>query len=195
MLGLLLGNLFLDHRIGIAENDPVVQFHDSGGVLVGQLRIVGDHDDQAVLGHLLEEVHDLDRGLGVQCPGGLVGQEDAGVVHQGTGYGNPLHLAAGELVGSLVDMLAQAYLLQGLDCPGMAFLAGYPGNGQGQLHVREDGLVGNQVIALEYETNRVVTVGVPVPVLVLLGGCPVDDQVSAVVPVQAADDVQQSGLA
>ena len=53
----------------------------------------------------------------------------------------------------------------------------------------------NQVIALEYETDRVVTVRVPVPVLISLCGYAVDYEVSVVVAVKAADDVEQGGLA
>ena len=34
---------------------------------------MGDHDDELFLSHLLQDVHDLDRGLGVQGAGGLVG--------------------------------------------------------------------------------------------------------------------------
>ena len=55
--------------------------------------------------------------------------------------------------------------------------------------------MGNQIVALEHKTNGVVAVGVPVAVGVLFGGDAVDDEVAAVVAVQAADDVQQRGLA
>lgn len=49
--------------------------------------------------------------------------------------------------------------------------------------------MGNQVIALKHETDGVVAVRVPVPVLILSGGYAVDDQVAAVIPVQSADDI------
>ena len=55
--------------------------------------------------------------------------------------------------------------------------------------------MGDEVVALTDTADGVVAVVVPVGVLVVLGGHPVDDQVAAVVPVQAADDVQQGGLA
>ena len=69
------------------------------------------------------------------------------------------------------------------------------GNGQSQLYVGQDGLVGNQVVALEHESDGVVPVGIPIPVRVLLGGRPVDDQVPAVVAVQPPQHVQQRGFA
>ena len=54
--------------------------------------------------------------------------------------------------------------------------------------------MGDQVVALEHKADGVVAVGVPIAVGVLFGGDPVDDKVTAVVPIQAADDVQQGGL-
>ena len=66
---------------------------------------------------------------------------------------------------------------------------------EGQLHVGQHRLVGDQVVALEDEADGVVAVGIPVPVRVLLGGDAVDDEIAAVIAVQTADDVQQGGLA
>ena len=48
---------------------------------------------------------------------------------------------------------------------------------------------------MEHEADAVVAVGVPVAVLVLLGGNAVDDQVARIVMVKPAHDVQQRGLA
>ena len=55
--------------------------------------------------------------------------------------------------------------------------------------------MGDEVIALEHEADGVVAVGVPVPVGVAAGGDAVDDELAAVVAVEAADDVEQRGLA
>ena len=49
----------------------------------------------------------------------------------------------------------------------------------------------DQVIALEHETDRVVTVGIPVAVLIFFRGDAVDDQVAAVIAVEAADDIKE----
>lgn len=51
--------------------------------------------------------------------------------------------------------------------------------------------MGNQVVALEDETDGVVPVGIPVPVFKFFGGGSVDDQVSGCVLIQSSDDVQQ----
>ena len=50
--------------------------------------------------------------------------------------------------------------------------------------------MGNQIVALEYKADGVVAIGIPVPILILLGGDPVDDQVAGVVAVQTADNIE-----
>lgn len=179
---------------GVGADDTILQVHDAGGVLLGQLRVVGDHDHQPVLCHLLEQLHDLDAGLAVQRAGGLVRQQDIRIVDQRTGNGNALHLAAGHLAGVLMQLIAQPHLLQRLGGAALALCARDAGNGQGQLHIGQNGLMRDQVVALEHKADGVVAVGVPIAVGVLFGGDPVDDKVTAVVPIQAADDVQQGGL-
>ena len=54
--------------------------------------------------------------------------------------------------------------------------------------------MGDQIVALEHETDGVVSVRVPVPVGVFLRGNTVDDQITAIVAVQTADDIEQRGL-
>ena len=155
---------------------------------------MGDHDHKAVFGHLLQQLHHLNAGVAVQCAGRLVGQQDVGVIDQCAGDGHTLHLAAGHFAGVLVQLIAQSHLLQRLGGAALALCARDAGNGQGQLHVGQNGLMGDQVVALEHKADGVVAVGVPIAVGVLFGGDPVDDKVTAVVPIQAADDVQQGGL-
>jgi len=55
--------------------------------------------------------------------------------------------------------------------------------------------VGNQVVRLEHKTDGMVAVGVPVRVLIFFGRLAPDDQIAAVIAVEAADDVQQRGFA
>ena len=52
----------------------------------------------------------------------------------------------------------------------------------------------DKVIALENESDRVVSVCIPVAIFELLCGFAVDDKVARGVRVQAADDVQQRGF-
>ena len=67
-------------RVGADLSIP--QVYDSGGILFGQLRIVGDHHDQAVFRYLLKQIHDLDAGGAVQGACGFVCQQNIRTVHQ-----------------------------------------------------------------------------------------------------------------
>jgi len=92
-------------------------------------------------------------------------------------------------------MVAQPDLAQGCDRPLLAFGGRNTGQRQRELDIGQDGLVGDQVVALEDETDPVVAVGVPVAVLVLLGRDAIDDQVAGVVVIQTSDDVEHRRLA
>ena len=52
----------------------------------------------------------------------------------------------------------------------------------------------DQVIRLENETDRMVTVCIPVSVLVILGGSSINDQITGGVLVKTADNVQHGRL-
>ena len=180
---------------GIVGDSAVPQTDDAVGILLRQFGVVRDHDHKAVFCHILQQLHDLDARLTVQCAGGLVGQQDVGVIDEGAGDGHALHLAARHLGGALVELVPEAHLPQRLGGTAAALSARHARDGQGQFDVGEDGLVGDEVIALEHEADGVVAVGVPVPVGVAAGGDAVDDELAAVVAVEAADDVEQRGLA
>ena len=181
--------------VGVVDDFAVPEPDNPGSIVLGQFRIMGDHDHQTVFGHFLEQLHDLHTGLAVQRAGGLIRQDDVRVVDQGPGDGYPLHLTAGKLVGLFVCLVAQSHLFQSLF--GALFPLGFgdAGNGQGQLHIGQNGLVGNQIVALEHKANGVVPVGIPIPVLIPLGGDAVDNDVAGFIAVQAADNIQQGGLA
>ena len=180
---------------GIVGDSAVPQTDDAVGILLRQFGVVSDHDHKAVFCHILQQLHDLDARLAVQCAGGFVGQQDVGVVDEGAGDGHALHLATRHLGGTLVELVPEAHLPQRLGGTAAALSARHARDGQGQFDVGEDGLVGDEVIALEHEADGVVAVGVPVPVGVAAGGDAVDDELAVVVAVEAADDVEQRGLA
>ncbi len=96
-------------------------------------------------------------GAGVQCAGGLVGQDHRGVPRQGPGDGHPLLLAAGELAGQVLPLVRQAHPLQGLRWPARRrSSADDAGIQQGQLHILLHGQLGDQVILLEDEAQHLV---------------------------------------
>ncbi len=164
-------------------------------VLVGQLGVVRDHDDQAIAGHVAQQVHDLNAGLGVEGAGGFIREEDLGVVDEGSRNGDALHLAARHLRGFLVDVVGQADASQGIEGALTSFGAGDARQGQGQLDIGQDALVRDQVVGLEDEADAVVSVRVPVARLVILRGDAVDHEVAALEAVQASDDVEHRRLA
>src|SRR5436305_10909358 len=99
---------------GLVGGDlAVAQGHLAPGVL-GDLRLVGDQDHGvARLVELVEELHDLLGRGGVEVAGGLVGEQDGGIVDQGSGDGHTLALAAGQLVWLVGHAGAEAHLLLG----------------------------------------------------------------------------------
>ena len=93
-----------------------------------------------------------------------------------------------------MELFSKTDLFKCRDCFFAPHLFGNTGNGKRQLYVCKDGLVRDQVVALEDKADRVVPVGIPVAVLILFRGNAVDDQIAAVVAVEAADDIQKRRL-
>ena len=178
----------------VVADDAVCQRDDARGILFGQFRVVRDHDDQAVVGNFGQQIHNLHAGFGVQRAGGFVGQQDFRVVDKRTGNGHALHLTTGKLARLLVDVVAQAHAAQRLNGTLATLAARNARQRQRQLNVLQNSLVRNKVICLEHEADAVVAVRIPVTVLVLARGHAVDKQVTAVVMVKAADDVEHGGL-
>ena len=161
-------------RIGIVGDLAVRQVDDACGVLVRQLGIVRDHNNQTVARHVLEQVHDLHGRCRIQGAGRLVCQHDLGVVDQGTGNRHALHLSTRKLARALVNMLAQADFLQRLARTLAAFGMSHARERERQLHVFQNGLMRNEVIALEHKADAVVAVGIPIAIVKVLGRNTVD---------------------
>ena len=92
-------------------------------------------------------------------------------------------------------MVLQADTLKSIEGALAALGAGNTREGQGQLDVRENALVRDQVVGLENEANAVVAVGVPVARLVVLRRNTVDDEVAALKTIEPTDDVEHRRLA
>ena len=180
--------------VGVGYDQAVLQTHDTGGVLLRELGVVRDHDDQAFSCDLTDQVHDLYAGYGVERARRLICQQDFGVIDKRTRDRDALHLTARKLVGALIEFLFQAHSLQRFGCALSTFCLGKPCDRQRDFDVAEYRLVGNEVVGLEYETDTVVTVNVPIVILIRLGGFSVDHQIARGVLVQAADDVEHRRL-
>ena len=113
-----------------------------------------DHHRGAALGDLAHGVEHLYGELGVQCARGLVEEDDVGVERHGARYGHALLLAARELGGVGIELVAHAdepKLLAGLL---LGLLSGdAAARAQPFGDVAENGPVPEQVVVLEHEAG------------------------------------------
>jgi hypothetical protein len=96
-----IGPAHIPGDAGIAQgNGARAAFGDTG--------IVGDDEDGGAeaLVEVAYEGQDLGAGMGVQVAGGLIGEEDGRGKGEGAGDGDALALAAGELVGEVIEAVA-----------------------------------------------------------------------------------------
>ena len=154
-----------------------------------------DHDDQTVACNILEQVHDLHGRRRVQSAGRLVGQHNLGIIDQGAGNGHALHLTARKLARALVNVLAQTDFLQRLARTLAALGMPHARERKRQLHVFQNGLMRNEVIALEHKADAIVAVGIPIAIVKVLGRNTVDQQVARVKVIQSADNVEHRSFA
>ena len=102
---------------------------------------------------VVEEGHDLVAGFGVEVSGGLVCEDDGGVVDQGAGDGDALALAARELVGLCIMRAPRLTDSSDLFGAGDALVGGCAVVDEGQLDVVQGGGAGEQVEGLEDEAD------------------------------------------
>ena len=152
-----------------------------------------EHDRPAVLVELLEDRQDVPRRRGVEVSGRLVREDQLGVGDERAGDGDALLLAAGELVGGVVDAVVEP------DHPQRAHRrlapARRPAVEEGQLDVAPGGELLEQVELLEDEADaEVADVGelvVAHPHHVLAG----EEVAPRGGDVETAEDVHQRRLA
>jgi hypothetical protein len=106
-----------DRGLGLAPlvaHDPAAAQVNAALGALGHLGIVGDeHQRRAVpLAHLEEQAEDARSGLGIEVPGGLVGEQQGGLRREGAGEGDALLLAPGELGGVVVGAIGETDLFQ-----------------------------------------------------------------------------------
>ena len=152
------------------------------------------HNDQPVSCHLPQQIHYLYACIAVQSAGGLIRQQDIRIIDQSAGNRHSLHLSSGHLVRLFMNLIAKPHLIERLFRPSAPLGLSDSGYGQSQFHIGQNCLMRNQVVTLKYEAYGMIPVGIPVPVFIFLCGNPVDDQISAVIPVQPPDNIKKRGL-
>src|SRR5881409_3240843 len=114
------------------------------------------HDDDRLselLVEAAEQVEDLLSGLRVELPGGLVRQEERRVIREGHSDGDPLLLAAAQLVGTVARTLRHAHELEQLLPAFRADRRALPREPQRQFDVFFGGERGDEVEELEDEAD------------------------------------------
>ena len=182
---------YLIHLIGICIRTDlsIPQIDDSCGIKFRQFRVMGNHHNQTVFRHLPQQIHNLYTGITVQCSGRLIRKQNLRIIDQCSGDCHSLHLSARQLAWSFFNLFSQTYFFQGFFRSSSSLRFSHAGDGQRQLNIGKQCLMRNQIITLENKSDRMISVGIPVPVFVFFRGNPVDDQIPAVVTIQPADNI------
>ncbi len=142
-----------------------------------------------------QQGHHLGAALAVERAGGLVGEDDAAAVHQRAGDRHALLLAAGELVGLVLQAIGQAQRGEQFGRARMARLRRHAGVDRGDLDVLLCGGRGDQVVALEHEAEGLAPQLRKLVAVQARHVAPHEAIGAAARAVQAAEDVHQRGLA
>ena len=135
----------------VADQAALLERDHAAAHLVDHLAVVGD-DEHRGAGAVdpVEQLHDPDRGHRVEVAGRLVGEQQRRVVDEGAGDRDALLLAAGELVGVVVDLRLQADEAQDLGHLAADLRARLADHLQRVGDVVVDGAVGQQLEVLEH---------------------------------------------
>ncbi len=134
----------------VADDLAVDELDHTALHLVDESRLVrGHHHGRAVRVDAREQLHDVDRGGGVQVSGRLVGQEHLRPVHERARDRYALLLTAGELVRQTLVLARETHEGEHLGDRLLDESARRSDHLQGERDVLEDGLVGQQPEVLE----------------------------------------------
>ena len=155
---------------------------------------MGNHEDEAVLAHFLEEAEDRFRGFLVEVARRLVAKDEAGVLDEGAGDGDPLPLAPGQLARIAVLEAEQIdFLEDGMDAGILILEVAYDVEGEGNVFL--DRQFGDELVVLEDEAAVRGTIrieffrGEGIEVL------PLDEDLAVRLVVEGAKKVQEGALA
>ena len=116
---------FLRSRVGQAGGRAVIH-HVSAGHADDARRVtprkldivdVDDDGDRPLTRDLLQDLHDLDRRLRIEGGGGLIGQNDIGLLHDGTRDADALTLSARQGIGALGCRPRKPHRIQEVEGP------------------------------------------------------------------------------
>ena len=176
-------------------DDADFHYDDAPGA-GGDFIAVGDEDDGFAVGvELVEEVEDFEAGLGIEVAGGFVGEDEERVVDEGAGDGDALLLAAGELLGAVVEAMAEADELREGDAVFVAVGEIAALVKERDVDVLDDRELVDEVVGLEDEAERAAAEGGEL--VVVHGGdvLAAEKIFAGGGAVEAAEDVEESRFA
>ena len=185
--------LFIFLRLGDVGNHlPVLQFNDTVAVLLRKITIVGNDDDQLVFGELFQGIENLLTRRGVQRARRLVRHNDFGGFDQSARDCDTLFLAARKGVGLTLCVAYEIDVLQQSgDC---LFVLGFALQLQSQSDVVLDRELVENVILLEDKADERISIAVEIALRERFTASSLYDDFPVGGRVQAAADVEQSGL-
>ena len=177
---------------GVLDDLPVVHPDRPVGHR-GDRGLVGHEDDGKALGvEGAEEGHDLGTALRVEVAGRLVGEDEGGAADEGAGDGDPLLLAAGELVRLVVPPVADADVVEeddGIGGEALAAPALRVDEGEGDVLLGGDPL--QEVELLEDEADGLRAEAGERVVGEVLRVVPRDAEDAGAGPVEEAEDLEE----
>src|SRR5216684_6010215 len=140
------GLLFTDHP-------AVLELNNSMSIHGVALRMRDLNDGGAGVVEALEELHDFIALRGVQVAGGLVGEDELGILDDRARDAHELLLAAGKLVGEEIFLAHDIEAVQGVADQADALFVRNVFVGERDFEVLKDGEIVDQVVALKYEAD------------------------------------------
>ena len=107
---------FFCKRNRIISKRTVKHTDNSCRIFFSKLGIMGNHNNQPILGYFLEYFHYLYTGFGIQCTCRLISQNYIRIIYKRSCNWNTLHLSAGHLAWFLVKLISQSYFFQSFFC-------------------------------------------------------------------------------
>ena len=179
----------------VAGKTALIQPDNAVGKEIGDPFLMGHHDHQAVPGGLTQQGADID-GIGlVQIARRFIGEDDPGPPGQGPGNGHTLLLAAGQITDSAVDIPLHVHRLQRRADAAQLFPVAQLKAVKAKVNIVANSMLFQQIVVLENVTEVSVSLGfVGGGAVAGDGGLP-GGQGTVVKSVQAAQGVQEAGLA
>ena len=155
---------------------------------------MGNHNNETVFCNLLQKIHNLHACLCIKCTGRFIRKQNLRIIDQCTRDCHTLHLSTGHLIWLFMDLATESNLLEHFLRPASALALRDTRQGQCQLDILQHRLVHDQIIALEYKTNAMVPIGIPVLILVFLCCFSLDYQIAIGVLIELSHDIQECCL-